>query len=444
MPQYYVNTFNPQTPIGAGLQNLGVALFAGMQPRDPRQQASAEQALKHGELFSAQAAKTKAEEAILRRRLEMASPDAIDDLIAARAGVSVPRLRGYREEQRIPGSVWGAAGPPPPEELARIADALLTVQPAMGGVKEVDPRDLATAWRTNVGTRGMEAVMSGQQPAGRFAAAVAGAEGKPLMGMESGYQFPLHTAGGLTETPLAAARTRTEGSRQGELGARAGAANELAALRKRTDPNLRSAGAGANAVDIAIDDDPNSPTFEQEIYVRRPEAPGMRPGARPRAPGPEKAPRTPSGTTVTTMANTVKDALNAAKLVVEPDTERAIVSHAIQLLNDPGSEFAGDPIGAAQAATSEAVNVTGGRESQYLGFGRDRLTLPPRGAPGQRAAGAITGVPQPPPTGGKPIPTGGGAGLPPEAVARLKEGVATRFANGQVWTLQGGRPAQVQ
>lgn len=34
--------------------------------------------------------------------------------------------------------------------------------------------------------------------------------------------------------------------------------------------------------------------------------------------------------------------------------------------------------------------------------------------------------------------------LPPQAAAMLKEGQATTFGNGQVWTLRGGRPVQVQ
>ncbi len=39
------------------------------------------------------------------------------------------------------------------------------------------------------------------------------------------------------------------------------------------------------------------------------------------------------------------------------------------------------------------------------------------------------------------VPT---TGIPSEAAARLREGVVTRFGNGQAWTLQGGRPVQVK
>lgn len=52
---------------------------------------------------------------------------------------------------------------------------------------------------------------------------------------------------------------------------------------------------------------------------------------------------------------------------------------------------------------------------------------------------------------GDTVPTVGGGGdsagagtLPPQAVAHLSEGQHTTFANGQTWTLQGGKPVKVQ
>jgi hypothetical protein len=41
-------------------------------------------------------------------------------------------------------------------------------------------------------------------------------------------------------------------------------------------------------------------------------------------------------------------------------------------------------------------------------------------------------------------PGGGGGALPPQAASQLKEGFVTTFGNGQKWTLQGGKPTQVQ
>ena len=45
---------------------------------------------------------------------------------------------------------------------------------------------------------------------------------------------------------------------------------------------------------------------------------------------------------------------------------------------------------------------------------------------------------------GRPGANGNAATLPPDAASKLKEGVNTTFRNGQVWTLQRGKPVQVQ
>lgn len=61
------------------------------------------------------------------------------------------------------------------------------------------------------------------------------------------------------------------------------------------------------------------------------------------------------------------------------------------------------------------------------------------GAPSQTPV-APSGGAASPPAGG----AGGGATLPPAAIAHLSEGDETTFANGQVWTLRGGKPVQVR
>lgn len=48
---------------------------------------------------------------------------------------------------------------------------------------------------------------------------------------------------------------------------------------------------------------------------------------------------------------------------------------------------------------------------------------------------------QPAPT---PSATTAPAALPPSAAGQLKEGVETKFGNGQVWTKRGGVSVQVQ
>jgi hypothetical protein len=73
------------------------------------------------------------------------------------------------------------------------------------------------------------------------------------------------------------------------------------------------------------------------------------------------------------------------------------------------------------------------------------LDVAPQGGP---AAAPTPGTATPPP-GTSPTtsasPSGGNAGaLPPQALAQLKEGMHTTFGNGQVWTIQNGKPVRVQ
>lgn len=63
------------------------------------------------------------------------------------------------------------------------------------------------------------------------------------------------------------------------------------------------------------------------------------------------------------------------------------------------------------------------------------------------AARGLPGTPAAPggdPSAGATPPAGDGATIPAAAAARLKEGQVTTFANGQRWTLRGGKPVQVQ
>lgn len=65
--------------------------------------------------------------------------------------------------------------------------------------------------------------------------------------------------------------------------------------------------------------------------------------------------------------------------------------------------------------------------------------------PDSSAPAGSTGVVPPNPSPNASIPAGGAATtLPPQALSALKENVHTTFGNGQVWTLQNGKPVRVQ
>jgi len=71
------------------------------------------------------------------------------------------------------------------------------------------------------------------------------------------------------------------------------------------------------------------------------------------------------------------------------------------------------------------------------------INLQPANQPGTRIQGTITAPATAPAAAPLPRPAAPSA-IPPQAVARLREGVTTRFANGQKWTLKNGQPVQVQ
>lgn len=96
------------------------------------------------------------------------------------------------------------------------------------------------------------------------------------------------------------------------------------------------------------------------------------------------------------------------------------------------AEREGVPVSEAMAAVMQGGEVVPGESHLFGADDPATLQLPapitfadvfaPRGAP---APAAITATPQPP-------------------ASALKEGVRTKFANGQVWTLRNGQPMQVQ
>ena len=56
---------------------------------------------------------------------------------------------------------------------------------------------------------------------------------------------------------------------------------------------------------------------------------------------------------------------------------------------------------------------------------------------------AVTGGAAPASAPASPAPAPPPQGLPPQALARLREGVRTTFNNGEVWTLRGGKPVRI-
>ena len=135
--------------------------------------------------------------------------------------------------------------------------------------------------------------------------------------------------------------------------------------------------------------------------------------------GVKRVPLTKNETAV--MENQLAD-LAGTEFKIDPQVRAAMISRASEVAVDPSSGYHRNPAGAMQAAVGEMA--PGGFEDSAGILSSTKFV--PKGGPS----------PAP-----KQIKSGG---LPPQAQAALKEGIVTKFGNGQTWTLQGGVPVQVQ
>lgn len=95
----YVNPFSPQTPIGEGLRNIAVMMFANQQGQKARA-AKDEEDLAHSELYREQARKASAERELAESLLGARSYDAITDVAAANAGMPGYTFRAIHDAAR--------------------------------------------------------------------------------------------------------------------------------------------------------------------------------------------------------------------------------------------------------------------------------------------------------------------------------------------------------
>ncbi len=118
-------------------------------------------------------------------------------------------------------------------------------------------------------------------------------------------------------------------------------------------------------------------------------------------------------------------------------------------MRDPSVPSA-DVVAQRTAAQMDAIDPTwrqkmGGVPPPASGGGMQRPAIVPGAAtPAHPVQPAAAQQPSGPAAANPSHNAGMPAGLPPAAMARLKEGVVTRFSNGQAWTLQHGQPTQVQ
>ena len=252
MPRAYTNPFNPQTPIGAGLQNIAQAMFGGPTPNEVIEReakaehlrAQAENARLHGELYRGQTAKTAAETLGLQRINQRLSPEGMDETAALAHVVpvsTVQALRGY----------VGGRNPMPPAvpgggSVQDIADTLYSMN--IGSMDKTSTAgDIELARNRRRQQRSEEAAISGElDPIALASGAFARTGHNPYSQTANGTSVIDITGRQRQDSPNALSWRSTQDSQvkrdlaaAGASGAAAGASSASAALsRGRLDEIL--------------------------------------------------------------------------------------------------------------------------------------------------------------------------------------------------------------
>jgi len=179
--QRFVNTFAPQTPIGQGLQNIGLALFGGKTPRDQETEA----ALMESRLAAADAHRSTAQYNTARTGQVTAetnhfnasrTPDALAMDTSRATGIPLPTVRGAM-------SYLQTGGDRPldvDDKVLRSITAFLPARSAAYADKTADPSQMAKANQTFLQNQGFMQALDNPSTAPTFGAANAALAGKPL------------------------------------------------------------------------------------------------------------------------------------------------------------------------------------------------------------------------------------------------------------------------
>lgn len=446
----YVNPYSPQTPIGAGLQNVAIALFAGQQGAEKRQKEAATAGMydAHRSLYEENAKKAAVERQIAERLLGARSPDSIDLLRASEAGLPVHTIRGIDAAHRGEANLADYA----PEMLQAHRRATLAVQPAYAD-KTISPVDIAKALDNLRHVDDRNAIITGQNAnPTRTAQGYYATSGKaPFDNMGGTGTFNL--LNGVQElNALGKAKVNSEGALARERGAKA----------DQTEKETR-AGVKFDAPPVIVDD-PETGTRYTSAHSAV--TSGMRPGARPadRAPqlkavvdkdgvtrwvaatdavgqeagrpggGGTGQPRRITGTDRALMENALGNFLSEMNVgAVDDATKNALLLQAEKEWQD-GAE---GHTSAVKAALDKVA--PGGLETPF----QWRSVVPFTNSQARPKGGAVPAAPAAAAAAPKPAQKGGEQ-LPAAARAKLKEGVQTTFGNGSVWMLTDGVPVRVK
>ena len=454
----FASPFAYQTPIGASLNNIAQALFAGPGPIEQ------DKMMAESELRRAQTQKAAAEVADLEDFRRRRGDPYQNETIALGTGVPLPNVEGYRSYIR--GGV-----PMPPALPGGVDHGVLQDRFAALRTGTMDKTstalDIAKAGGALTDQRREAGAQSGMIPrldVENFARARMATEGKPLYGGDRFVTRDL-SGGGTATTALGAAEIPNINAQAAQRRATAGNQAALADIHRTTArtgitpgppvmvdvPNSVEGGGGLTSVSPQrtggfplVAPTRAAPAGGgklvktvvngEEIWIPASEAAGKRAGGG-RAAAQTKA---LSKQELGAIDAAIADSAGTDLRNIDGPTLTRLKARAAELALDPASDWHRNPSGAAEAAFAEM----GGLEDTRSGIPFVSSRFVPKAGP-TAPAPAIPAVA--PPAAPRPAPQAqAGGGLPPAAAARLKEGVTTTFANGQTWMLQGGKAVQVQ
>lgn len=437
------------TPIGAGLQNIAIALFAGRNQPDKSALQSSQAGMydAHGELYREQAAKAIAERKLAERLLSARSDDSIDSLRATEAGVPVHTLRGIDASLRGEQDLTGYS----PAQIAGHRRATLAVRPAYAD-KTTSALDISKAINAYREREDLEAVRGAPGDPTRTAQAYFSTSGKAPFDNMGGMGTFNQATGAQTLNDFGTARVQSERALATERGAHAG----LHTARR----DQITSGADAPMVPVVKKDAMGNDMVGSDgkaivELVPRPQAVGRTPAAQPREFAPPK-PTTPKPVTVDerrviaevqrqlgVIVDKAGKPQEGSALPLTGQAQGALVARAVALSKENGGNI--------PSAVAQAVEETGELEDDTKPgtfYGRNPTGFrKPKGQPrypiqARPAGGPVATAPAAPQPA--PAPRPGATDLPATARARLREGVQTTFGNGQVWTLTDGVPTRVR
>jgi len=242
---------------------------------------------------------------------------------------------------------------------------------------------------------------------------------KPLQDVQDGYAVPTTSMDEPNPLGTALARINTEEARQGEIGSRV----PVNQARVRTE-GARQTLYGQQAETQGTVRERNLAAAEK---LRQPSAGA---GGKPLVPKKFDV-QTIDGEIAALLSAAHPDAVSENGVNIDATLNNRIKARAMELFAESGDHY-----DAAATAVEEVMGEIEVEGNQWWNPKTDKIVPKPGLGPRKPAPGAMR-----PPADKQKIDAA--AALPPEAARKLKEGVSTKFGNGQTWTLQNGVPVRV-